>query len=186
MASSPEQRSSRKTASEPGETPAAAPSLLDPEAAAAVRRATLSTVRMLVAGTSTTSRVVARATVVSCKWLWPRMRKLGAAIGRGTWRASSATASWFWTRRGGVARLTHRGLWWTALAILIWVGQALLSADGDPELVEVALLWFAAGLTMSVMVLLGAPEARMRFAAFALASGHGSLAALAWVVSSAG
>jgi hypothetical protein len=185
MASSPEQRSSRKTASEPGETPVAAPSLLDPEAAAAVRRATLATVRTLVAGASTTSRVVARATVVTCKWLWPRTRKLSVVIGRGLWRATSATASWLWTRRRGVAGLTHRGLWWTALAILIWVGQALLSADGDPELVEVALLWFVAGLTMSVMVLVGAPETRMRVAAFALASGHGSLAALAWVVASA-
>jgi hypothetical protein len=185
MASSPGQRSSRKSASEPGETPAAAPSLLDPEAAAAVRRATLATVRTLVAGASTTSRVVARATVVTCKWLWPRARSLGAAIGRGTWRATSVTATWLWAHRGGITRLGHRGLWWTALAILIWVGQALLSADGNPELVEVALLWFAAGLTMSVMVLLGAPEKRMRVAAFALASGHGSLAALAWVVATA-
>jgi hypothetical protein len=186
MASSPGQRSSRKSVSEPGETPAVPRSLVDPEAAAAVRRATLATVRTLGAGASTTSRVVARATVVTCKWLWPRMRKLGAALGRGAWRATSATAAWFWTHRGGVARVGHRGLWWGALAILIWVGQALLSADGDPELVEVALLWFAAGLTMSVMVLLGAPEKRMRLAAFALASGHGSLAALAWVVASAG
>lgn len=149
-----------------------------------MRRATLATVRTLVAGVSTTSRVVARATVVTCKWLWPRMRKLGAALGRGTWRATSATAAWFWSHRGVVARLGHRGLWWAALAILIWVGRALLSADGNPELVEVALSWFAAGLMMSVVVLLGAPEKRMRVAAFALASGHGSLAALAWVVAS--
>jgi hypothetical protein len=181
MASAPDQRSSRKTASEPGETPAAAPSLVDPQAAAAVRRATLTTVRTLVA----VARVVARATVVTCKWLWPRTRRLSVAIGRGTWRATSATLAWLWNRRRGVAGLAHRGLWWTALAILIWVGQALLSADGNPEVVEVALLWFAAGLTMSVMVLVGAPETRMRVAAFALASGHGSLAALAWVVASA-
>jgi hypothetical protein len=151
-----------------------------------VRRATLATARVLVAGTSTISRVVARATVVTCKWLWPRLRKLSVALGRGAWRATSATATWLWTRRSGVVRLGHRGLWWGALAILIWVGQALLSANGNPELVEVALLWFATGLMMSVMVLLGAPETRMRVAAFALASGHGSLAALAWVVASAG
>jgi hypothetical protein len=186
MASSPSQRSPRKSAPEPGETPAARPSLVDPDAAAAVRRATLATVRTLVAGASVSSRVVARASVVTCKWLWPRARRLSAAIGRGMWRATSATTSWLWTHRGGVARLGHRGLWWAALAILILVGQALLSADGNPELVEVALLWFAAGLTMSVMVLIGAPETRMRVAAFALASGHGSLAALAWVVASAG
>lgn len=186
MAPSPGQRSPRKSASEPGGTATGGPSLLDPQAAAAVRRATLATVRTLGAGASISSRVVARATVVTFKWLWPRARKLGAAIGRGSWRATSATATWLWAHRGGVARLGHRGLWWAALAILIWVGQALLSADGDPELVEVALLWFAAGLTMSVMVLLGAPEKRMRVAAFALASGHGSLAALAWVVASGG
>ncbi len=131
------------------------------------------------------ARLVARATVVTCKWLWPRLRALSIALGRGAWRGTCATAKWLWPRRGTLTRVAHRGLWWGALAILIWVGQALLSADGDPELVEVALLWFAAGLTMSVMVLLGAPETRMRVAAFALASGHGSLAALAWVVANA-
>jgi hypothetical protein len=92
-----------------------------------------------------------------------------------------ATGGWLWTRKRGVAGLGHRLLWWAALAILVLVGQALLTADGDPELVGAALMWFAAGLSMSVLVLLGAPEKRMRLAAFALASGHGSLAALAWV-----
>ena len=185
MADSPGQRSSRPTAPEPEETASGGTPWADPEAADAVRRVTLTTVRVLTVGTSTTARVVARAAVGTTKWLWPRVRTLSSAIGRGSWRAVSATANWLWPRRGGLTRLAHRGLWWTALAILIWVGQALLSADGDPELVEVAMLWFAAGLTMSVMVLLGAPETRMRVAAFALASGHGSLAALAWVVATA-
>jgi hypothetical protein len=82
-------------------------------------------------------------------------------------------------------RIGHRGLWWGALAILVLVGRALLSADGDPELVEVATLWLGAGLSMSVLVLLGAPEKRMRVAAFALAGGHGSLGLLAWIAAAA-
>lgn len=185
MASSPDERSARKDDPKAAESAAAGPFLVDPQAAAAVRRATLVTARVIGAVVSTTWRVTARATVVACKWSWPRLRDGTVWIGRNVWRGVSKTAKWLWPRRGGLARIAHRGLWWGALAILIWVGQALLSADGNPELVEVALMWFAAGLTMSVMVLLGAPETRMRVAAFALASGHGSLAALAWVVASA-
>ena len=96
--------------------------------------------------------------------------------------ADVPTATWLWAQRSGVRRLMHRGLWWGALAILVLVGRALLSPDGDPELIEAAMLWFGAGLSMSVLVLLGAPETRMRVAAFALAGGHGSFAALAWIV----
>jgi hypothetical protein len=68
---------------------------------------------------------------------------------------------------------------------LVIVGRALLSAEGDPELVGAALLWFALGLSMSVLVLLSAVEPRLRLAAVALAGGHGSLAALAWVACTA-
>jgi hypothetical protein len=185
MAPSPDERPPRPAAAETAENRAGSAFLVDPEAAAAVRRATLATARVLLGGSARMARLVARATVVTCKWLWPRLRALSIALGRGAWRGTCATAKWLWPRRGTLTRVAHRGLWWGALGILIWVGQALLSADGDPELVEVALLWFAAGLTMSVMVLLGAPETRMRVAAFALASGHGSLAALAWVVANA-
>jgi hypothetical protein len=91
------------------------------------------------------------------------------------------TGRWTWSRKRPLTQIGHRLLWWAALAILVLVGQALLSADGDPELVGAALIWFAAGCSMSVLVLLGAVEKRMRVAALALASGHGSLAALAWI-----
>jgi hypothetical protein len=113
--------------------------------------------------------------------LWPRASKLAVWLAKTSWRGLSRSLRWLWTQRSGLTRIGHRGLWWGALAILLLVGRALLSADGDPELVEVATLWLGAGLSMSVLVLLGAPEPRMRVAAFALASGHGSLGVLAWV-----
>ena len=151
--------------------------LVDPEAVAAVRRATARAVRVVHVG----ARSLGQAVVRAARWLGPRLVRLGAALARGLGAAVAALARGLWDRRGGLARIGHRGLWWGALAILVLVGRALLSADGDPELVEAAVLWFGAGLSMSVLVLLGAPEKRMRLAAFALAGGHGSLAALAWV-----
>ncbi|HLT35182.1 MAG TPA: hypothetical protein VK034_02830, partial [Enhygromyxa sp.] len=117
----------------------------------------------------------------TARWAGPRLRSIATASGRGLGRALAWTGRWTWAHKRGVAGLGHRMLWWGALAILVLVGRALLSADGDPELVGAALLWFVAGLSMSTLVLIGAPEKRMRLAAFALASGHGSLAALAWV-----
>gem|GEM_PF-7117745 len=62
------------------------------------------------------------------------------------------------------------------------VGRALLGSAGDPEILASATLWFASGLAMSVLVLVGAPETRMRVSAFALASGHGGFCLLAWLV----
>lgn len=180
MPSSPRQRLPRD-----GRDHESAAPLVDPETVAAVRQATLAFVGAVATGGSTASRSVARASVVAGKWLGPRLVELGVAIAKGLWWAASGSASWLWTQRGGVVRLMHRGLWWGALAILLLVGRALLSTDGNPELVEAALLWFCAGLSMSVLVLVGAPETRMRVAAFALAGGHGSLAALAWLVAGA-
>lgn len=137
----------------------------------------------------TTARAVwhgiAGGTALSAKWLWPRMSKLAVTVAGASWRALGSSLRWLWTQRNALTRIGHRGLWWGALAILVLVGRALLSADGDPELVEVATLWLGAGLSMSVLVLLGAPEKRMRVAAFALASGHGSLGLLAWIVATA-
>jgi hypothetical protein len=191
MASKPGKRSPRKStasAARAGKSGAASsgaprqPPLVDPEAVAAVRRTTAKTVRALVTATRRGSRALGRATIISANWLWPRLSRLAATVGRGVWRGLSAASRWAWIQRKALTRVAHRGLWWGALAILVLVGRALLAADGDPELVEVAVLWFVAGLSMSVLVLLGAPEKRMRVAAFALASGHGSLAALAWVV----
>lgn len=164
----------------PPQRPAREPDapLVDPETVAAARRATL----VFVGSLATASRAIAGATIVAGTWLGPRLAKLGVMIGKGLWSAVSGTATWLWRQRTGVRRLMHRGMWWGALAILVLVGQALLGTNGDPELIEAAMLWFGAGLSMSVLVLLGAPEARMRVAAFALASGHGSLATLAWLV----
>lgn len=170
MAAKPAQRSPRKTSS-----------LVDPETVLKVSRTTAKAVHTIVTVSGTVARFTARSSVAAARWAGPRLRRLVVATARGSWRAISTSARWLWTRKRGVAGLGHRLLWWGALAILVLVGRAMLSADGDPELVGAALMWFASGLSMSVLVLLGAPEKRMRLAAFALASGHGSLAALAWV-----
>ncbi|PRQ01064.1 hypothetical protein ENSA5_27460 [Enhygromyxa salina] len=180
MAPSPGKRSARKStvgAGKSSNSRAKPPPLVDPEAVAAVREATTKTVHAL----TTAARALAGATAVSARWLWPRLARATVISAAALGRALSSSGAWLWTRRSGVARIGHRGLWWGALAILVLVGRALLSAEGDPELVEVALLWFGAGLSMSVLVLVSAPETRMRVAAFALASGHASLAALTWV-----
>lgn len=154
--------------------------MADPETVAKVSRATARVVHAIV----TAARFVARSSVDAARWAAPRIARLARAIGRASWTAITAVARWSWSHKRGVAGVGHRLLWWGALAILVLVGRALLSADGDPELVEAALLWFGVGLSMSVLVLLGAPEKRMRLAAVALAGGHGSLAALAWVACS--
>lgn len=171
MAAEPGERSPRKSDS----------GMVDPETVAKVSRATAKTVHTIVTTSGAVARFTARTSVAAAKWTAPRLRRVVVASARGSWRALSAIARWTWTRKRGVAGVGHRLLWWGALAILVLVGRALLSADGDPELVGAALIWFAAGLSMSMLVLIGAPEQRMRLAAFALASGHGSLAALAWI-----
>ncbi|KIG17231.1 hypothetical protein DB30_03544 [Enhygromyxa salina] len=155
--------------------------MVDPETVAAVRQATAHGAHVVVTAVTTAWRGVAWGATVSAKWLWPRLSALTLLVAGASWRGLGTATRWLWTQRSGVARVGHRGLWWGALAILVLVGRALLSADGDPELIEVATLWLGAGLAMSVLVLLGAPEKRMRVAAFALASGHGSLGLLAWI-----
>ena len=155
--------------------------MVDPETVAKVSKVTARSVHAVVTGTSKVARVVADVSVGTARWIGPRVAKVARAIGGGLWWALSKLGGWTWAHKRGVAGVGHRMLWWGALAILVLVGRALLSADGDPELVEAALLWFPLGLSMSVLVLLGAPEKRMRVAAVALAGGHGSLAALAWV-----
>ena len=197
MASSPGKRSPRKTGvktapkadsrSSAGNTrhPPLAdqrqPPLVDPQTVAAVRHATAKAVHVAVSTTRTIWNGAAGGAVFSAQWLWPRLSKLAVGVAGASWRGLGRSLGWMWTQRSGLMRVGHRGLWWGALAILVLVGRALLSADGDPELVEVATLWLSAGLSMSVLVLVGAPEPRMRVAAFALASGHGSLALLAWI-----
>lgn len=155
--------------------------LADPETVVKVSRATAKAVHTVVTVGRTVGGFTARSSIAAAKWTAPRLTRVVVAVARGAWRAITAIASWLWSHKRGVAGLGHRLLWWGALAILLLVGRALLSADGDPELIGAALLWFGAGLSMSVLVLLGAPEQRLRVAAFALASGHGSLAALAWI-----
>jgi hypothetical protein len=183
MGSSPGKRSPRKTGvtTTVGATGPQQPPLVDPETVAKVRYATARSMHVVVSTARTTWHAIATATVFSATWLWPRVSKLAVWSAGASWRGLGIAARWLWSQRKGLMRLGHRGLWWGALAILLLVGRALLSADGDPELVEVATLWLGAGLSMSVLVLLGAPEPRMRVAAFALAGGHGSLALLAWI-----
>lgn len=175
MAVPPGKRSPRKPS----------PTLADPETVAKVSRATAKGVHALVTAIGSSWRFVARNGEALAKWAWPRLRRVAIACGRGSWRAVSAGGRFTWTHKRSLSQIGQRLLWWGALAILVLVGRALLSADGDPELVGAALLWFAAGLSMSVLVLLGASEKRMRVAALALASGHGSLAALAWIATAA-
>jgi hypothetical protein len=171
MAAKPGKRSPRK-------------SLSDPETVEKVSRVTAKSVHAVVTAISSAARFTARNSVALARWLWPRLRRYGGALGRLVWRVLSATGGFGWTHKRGLAQIGHRLLWWAALAILVLVGQALLSADGNPELVGAALIWFAVGWSMSVLVLLSASEKRMRVAALALAGGHGSLAALAWIACS--
>lgn len=159
----------------------AEPSMVDPETVERVRRMTAACMRTLEAVASTSGRACLDAIVAAAVWLGPRLRDGSLAILRALGRGIATVARWSWDRRGGLARIGQRGLWWVALGILVVVGQALLSADGDPELVELAVVYLSAGLSMSLLVMLSAPEARMRIAALALAGGHGSLAALALV-----
>lgn len=79
-------------------------------------------------------------------------------------------------------------MWWVALGLLIVVGRGLFGLDSGLELAwfddawfEHALAWLIAGLALAGLVLLSAPEARLRRAAFVLAGAHGSLALLVWV-----
>lgn len=179
MAAAPDKRSPRKAVDR-----ASKPVLADPETVAKVSRATAKSVHAVVTASVAATRFVARNSVLAARWTWPRLRRLALACARGSWRASSALGRWTWSSKRSLAQVGQRLLWWGALAILVLVGRALLSADGDPELVGAALIWFAIGCSMSVLVLLGAADKRMRVAALALASGHGSLAALAWIASS--
>jgi hypothetical protein len=170
----------------PGQRPSRKPSpkrpgMVDPETVAKVSRATAKGVHAVVTACTTVARLVAEVSVATARWAGPRLRTVALATGRGTWTALAWLGTWTWAHKRGVAGLGHRLMWWAALAILVLVGRALLSAEGDPELVGAALLWFSVGLSMSVLVLLGAPEKRMRVAAVALAGGHGTLAALAWI-----
>jgi hypothetical protein len=80
-------------------------------------------------------------------------------------------------------RLGHRLSWWAALALLVLVGRALFGDGGSPgdELwLESTFTWFVVGLALAGVVLLTAPEPRMRRAAFVLAGSHGAMALLVW------
>lgn len=173
MAAGPSKRSPRKKARESV--------LTDPETVAKVSRATAKGVHAAVTASGAVAGFVAHNSVAAAEWAWPRLRRMAIAGYRGAGRAMVASGRWAWRRKRPLAQVGQRLLWWGALAILVQVGRALLSADGDPELVGAALLWFAVGLAMAVLVLLSAADKRMRVAALALASGHGSLAALAWI-----
>jgi len=175
-------RSPRKGRSKPAKA-APEPTLVDPETVEKVRRATAACMRSLERVVQTGGRACVDATVAAAIWLGPRLRDGALAVLGALGRGTAGAARWSWERRSGLARVGQRGLWWLALAILVVVGRALLSADGDPELVELSVLYLSAGLSMSLLVMLSAPEARMRLAALALAGGHGSLAALALVAS---
>ncbi|MCA9697015.1 MAG: hypothetical protein KC431_05795 [Myxococcales bacterium] len=164
---------------------AASARLADPETVVAVREATARTVHRFV-------RIggrVAEQSAIAARWTWPRLSRLAQASGRGlawigrqTAKGAAALAGWGWRWRQAIARVGHRLLWWGALVILLLVGRALLGSGGDPEILASATIWFATGLSMSVLVMLGAPETRMRLGAFALAGGHGALGLLAHLV----
>lgn len=161
--------------------------LVDPETVEAVRRAMVRGGELLREGVGgalvTAGRAVGRGCVAAARWVWPRLRRASVATAQLSWRGLSSAARWSWAKRELLTRMGHRALWWGALAILVLVGQALLSGAGDAELLESAFFWFVGGLSMSVLVLVGAPETRMRVGAFALASGHGALGLLVLLTS---
>lgn len=155
----------------------------DPETVAAARDATVKAVVALGHAGAGLTRSLARALAVGGRWAWPRLRRISITTTRATARASVRATRWCWTQRVTLVRVGHRLLWWTALALLMLVGLALLGEGGSPgaELVQDSMLsWFVLGLAMAGVVLLTAPETRMRRAAFALAGSHGTLALLVW------
>jgi hypothetical protein len=155
----------------------------DPETVAAARDATVKAVVTLGRAGARLTRSLARALMVGGRWAWPRLRRAAISMTRATARASRRATRWCWTQRVTLVRVGHRLLWWMALALLVLVGQALLGEGGSPgaELwLSATLSWFVLGLAMAGVVLLTAPETRMRRAAFALAGSHGALALLVW------
>jgi hypothetical protein len=120
----------------------------------------------------------ARAT----RWLAPRAGQAISAAGRGTSKGGQVALSAAWQNRRVMMRGLYRALWWAALLMMFVVGKSFLSGQGETSLVEQAHLWFAAGLAASAIVLTVAVEKRMRWAAFLLGAGHGTLALVAWVV----
>ncbi|NVB39217.1 hypothetical protein G6O69_15345 [Pseudenhygromyxa sp. WMMC2535] len=184
MASRPAKRPPRKTPPPGSRRPRTpeVPPLVDPDTVAAVRRSTAKAVHLTVRVTRAMAAALKTTGHFMSSWLGPRLRRGAAVAAKAAVSASSAAARWSWAHRSGLTRVGHRLMWWTALAILVLVGRALLGSGGDPELLASATFWFATGLAMSVLVLLGAPEARMRVGAFALAGGHGSLCMLAYLV----
>lgn len=124
---------------------------------------------------------LARGLRASARWMWPRLRRAAIVTGGGLARASVRAARWCWTQRVALTRVGHRLLWWTALVLLVLAGRALLgegTGPGDELWLGSMLQWFVIGLAMAGVVLLTAPEPRMRRAAFALAGSHGALALL--------
>lgn len=161
------------------------PTLADPQAVAAVREATSKTIRALRRSSTRAGRASARALRVAAAWAWPRLVRLALVCARGLARGLAASARWCWAQRRPLARVGHRALWWVGLALLVLAGRALLGeGEGSFEalVLDSLLIWFALGLGMAIVVLLSAPERRMRLAALALASGHGVLGLLAWSV----
>lgn len=180
----PSPRPSASARSRTGAGPRRAPGrpspgpLLDPEAVIAVRDATTRFVR----GLSRTSKAAIRALAAAARWLAPRLRAAVLASLRATGHGLARGSRWLWRHRESLARVTHRLLWWGALALLVAAGHGLLASEGPPTFVERAPLVFAIGLAMSVLVVLRAPEPRMRAAALALAGGHGALGLLAYLI----
>lgn len=155
----------------------------DPETVAAARDATVKAVVALGQAGARLTRSLARALAFGGRWAWPHLRRAVLATTRATARASARAARWCWTQRVTLVRVGHRLLWWTALALLVLVGRALLGDGASPgaELwLDSTLAWFVLGLALACVVLITAPETRMRRAAFALAGSHGALALLVW------
>lgn len=170
--SSPSERSPRETKKGPAPR--------DPEAVAA---ATLAFVIARAGELARVSRAAAVQVRVGARWAWPHLRRAALGTARALGSASASVSRWCWTRRVGLARVGQRVLWWSALALLVLAGRALLGeggAPGDELWLRSTLLWFVLGSAMASVVLITAPELRMRRAAFALAGSHGALALLVW------
>ncbi|MEZ4429006.1 MAG: hypothetical protein R3A51_15120 [Nannocystaceae bacterium] len=122
-------------------------------------------------------RVVAAWLVHVACLLGPRLRRVAARLGPGLAVLVSPLRSLgrgVRRRRATLWAITQRLAWWTALALIGIGGAALVDLEQAPE--RAALPLFVVGLVICAALLLVAAAPRLRWAAFALGVGHGSLA----------
>jgi hypothetical protein len=114
-----------------------------------------------------------------------RWRPLGRGVARGlafAARVVGAVGSTAWERRDVLGRVGHRLACGLAFVLLWLAGRAFLGDGADPSLAAWLEPAFITGLTLAALVVLLAPERRLRLAGLALAAAHGTAAVLGVVV----